>query len=91
VLPQGNIGALDFDDGMKVKVCVSFENKIYPISRARKFINKSNAFGWMVTFVGEDYTNATIICDTEASCEVFFYCMNKMEEVSEVVYDKVDG
>jgi len=72
VLPQGNVGVLDFDDGMKVKVCVSFENKIYPISHVRKFINESNAFGWVVTFVGEDYTNATIIWDTEASWNNFF-------------------
>ena len=92
VIPQGNVGALDFDDGMKVKVCVCFENKIYPISHVRKFISESNAFGWTVTFVGEDYTNATIICDNKASRnEAFFYCMSKMAEVSEVVYDKVDG
>ena len=72
MLPQGNVGALDFDHGMKVKVCVSFENKIYPISRVRKFMNESNAFGWRVTFVGEDYTKATISCETEASWNEVF-------------------
>ena len=92
VLSEGSVRAVDFEDGMKVKVCVSFENKVYPILHVRKFINESNVFSWMVTFVGEKYTNATIICDSDASWnEVFFYCINKMEEVSEVVYDKIDS
>ena len=92
VLPQGNLGTINFDGGMKIKVCVSFENTVYPISHIRKFINESNVFGWTVSFVGDEFTNATIVCETEASWnEVFFYCLNKVEEVSEVVYDKVYG
>ena len=92
VLHEGNVRAVDFEDGMKVKVCVSFENKVYPIMHVHKFINKSNVFGWTVTFFGEGYTNATIICDSDASWnEVFFYCINKMEEVSEVVYHKINS
>ena len=76
---------------MKVKVCVSFENVVYPISHVRKFINESNVSGWTFTFVGEEYTNATIICDSDASYnKVFFYCTNKMEELSEVVYDRIE-
>jgi hypothetical protein len=91
VLLEGNVRALDFKNGMKVKVCVSFENAVYPISHVRKFINESNVSGWTVTFVGEEYTNATIICDSDASWnEVFFYCTNKMEELSEVVYDRIE-
>ena len=71
---------LDFGNCMKVKVCVSFENSVYPISHVRKFINESNVSGWTVTFVREDFTNATIICDGDSSWnEVFFYCTNKME------------
>jgi hypothetical protein len=36
--------------------------------------------------------NATIICDIEISWnEVFIYCLNKVEDVSEVVCNKVDG
>ena len=78
VLPEGNVVALDYEDGMKVKVCMSFENKVYPISHVRKFINESNVFRWTVTFVGEEYTNAKIICDSDASWnEVFFYCIKK--------------
>ena len=42
VLPQGNLGTINFDGGMKIKVCVSFENNVYPISHVRKFINESN-------------------------------------------------
>ena len=52
---------LDFGNSMTVKVCVSFENSVYPISHVCKFINESNVSGWTVTFVGEDFTNATII------------------------------
>ena len=71
---------------------MSFENKVNPILHVRKFINESNVFGWTVSFVGDEFTNATIVCETEASWnEVFFYCLNKVEEVSEVVYDKVYG
>jgi len=89
VLPEGHVGVLDFGNGKKVKVCVSFENSAYP--HIRKFINESNVSGWAVTFVGEDFTNATIICDSHSSWnEVFFYCTNKMEELSEVVYDRVE-
>ena len=81
---------LDFGNDMKV-VCVSFKNSVYPISHACKFINESNVSGWTVTFVGEDFTNATIICDSDSSWnEVFFYCTNKMEELSEIVYDRVE-
>ena len=91
VLPEGHVGALDFENGMKVKVCVSFENSVYPISHVRKFINESNVSGWAVTFVGDEFTNATIVCDSESSWnEVFFYCTNKLEELSEVVYDRVE-
>jgi hypothetical protein len=86
------MGIINFDDRMKVKVCVSFKNKVHPISHGHKFINKSNVAGWMVTFVGEEFTNATIICDMKASWnEVFFNCLNIVEDVSELVYDKVDG
>jgi len=90
VLPEGHVGDLDFDSGMKVKVCVSFENAVFPISHVRNFIQESNVPGWSVTFVGDDYTNATIVCDTESMWnEVFFYCTIKMEQLSEVVYDRV--
>jgi hypothetical protein len=92
ILPQGQMGVLNFNDGTKVKVCVSFENRIHLISHIRKFVSKCNVSGWTVTFVGEDFTNATIICDMEDSWnKVFFYCMNEIEEVSDVVYDKVNG
>ena len=67
VLPQGCMGIINFDDGMEVKVCVSSKNKVYPISHVCKFINESNVAGWMVTFVGEVFMKATIICDMEAS------------------------
>ena len=59
--------------------------------RRMKSFSSTNVSGWTVTFVGEEYTNATIICDSDASWnEVFFYCTNKMEELSEVVYDRIE-
>ena len=51
VLPEGNVHELDFENGMKVKVCVSFENAVYLILHVCKFINESNISGWTVTFV----------------------------------------
>ena len=53
VLPQGQMGGLNFDDGTKVKVCVSFENSIHPISHIQKFVSECNVPGRTVTFVGE--------------------------------------
>ena len=44
-----------------------FENKEHPISHVCNFISESNVAGWMVTFVGEEFMNATNICDPEAS------------------------
>ena len=72
VLPKGHVGALDFDSGMKVKVIVSFENSVFPISHVCNFIKESNVPGWSVTFVGNDYTNATIVCDSKSSWNEVF-------------------
>jgi hypothetical protein len=55
------------------------------------FIRECSVPGWVVTFVGDEYTNATIICYMEASRhEVFYYCVDKVEEVSDVTYEKVN-
>lgn len=90
-LPEGHVGELDFNSGVKVKVCVSFENARFPISHVRNFIQESNVPGWSVSFVEDTFTNATILCDTESKWnEVFFYCTNNMEQLSEVVYDTVN-
>ncbi len=53
VLPQGNMGNINFENGEKVKVCVSFENQVYPIAHVRNFINESNCAGWSCNFVGD--------------------------------------
>ena len=50
----------------EVKVCVSLENQVYPIAHVQNFINESNCTGWSVTFVGNLFTNATIMCNMEA-------------------------
>ena len=63
--PQGNMGNINFENGKKVKACISFENKVYPITHVHNFINKSNCAAWSVTFVENLFTNATIICNME--------------------------
>ncbi len=91
VLPEHQLGVINFAEGTKVKVCVSFKNSVYPISHVRMFIRECSVPGWVVTFVGDEYTNTTIICYTEALWhEVFYYCIDKVEEVSDVTYEKVN-
>lgn len=91
VLPQERMDNLNFESGVKVKVCVSFENTVYPISCVCTFINELSVSGWILTFVGKEYTNAMIFCDTvESWDEVFFYCMQKVDDYTSVVYHKVD-
>jgi hypothetical protein len=46
-------------------MCVSFQNDVYPISHVRKLLNVSNLHGWSVLFVGDTFTNATIISNSE--------------------------
>ena len=48
------------------------------------------AQGWTVTFSGENYTNATMICNSAGIWrEVFIYCMMSSDMYTQVVYDKV--
>jgi len=90
VLPEHHLGVVNYAEGARVKVCVTFENRVYPISNVRMFIQECSVPGWVVTFVGEEYTNATIICSTEATFhEVFYYCVDKVAEVTDVTYEKV--
>ena len=63
---------LIFENHMKVKGCVSFENSVYPSSHVCKFINESNVSGWAVTFAGDEFTNATTVCDSESSWNKVF-------------------
>jgi len=64
VLPDSILGKVDFEGGEKVKICVSFDDNMHPIQKVREFVNKSPAQGWTVTFSGENYTNATMICNS---------------------------
>lgn len=65
VLPQESIANLTFESGMKLYICVSFQNKVYHMSFVCKLINESSVSGWLVTFVGKENTNATIFCDSK--------------------------
>ncbi len=90
VLPDSILGEVDFEGGEKVKICVSFDDNTHPIQKVREFVNKSPAQGWTVTFSGENYTNATMICNSAGIWrEVFIYCMMSSEMYTQVVYDKV--
>lgn len=71
MLPQGTIGSLNVGDGMKVKVCISFENKVYPMSDISKFVSESNDVHWFVTFIGEEYKKASNIQETRTLQQVF--------------------
>jgi hypothetical protein len=70
---------------------MSFENQVSPIANVHNFINESNVVGWSVTFVGDQFTNATIICNMEVMWnEVFFYCTRRVDDCTEVIYDKIN-
>jgi hypothetical protein len=90
VLPDSILGDIDFEGGEKVKICVSFDDNTHPIQKVREFVNRSPAQGWTVTFSGENYTNATMICNSAGSWrEVYIYCMMISDSYTQVVYDKI--
>ena len=90
VLPDSILGDIDFEGGEKVKICVSFDDNTHPIQKVREFVNRSPAQGWTVTFSGENYTNAMIICNSADSWrEVYIYCMMNSDSYTQVVYDKI--
>ena len=80
----------DFEGVEKVKICLSLDDNTHPIQKVREFVNTSPAQGWTVTFSGENYTNATMICNSAGSwCEVYIYCMMNSDGYMQVVYDKI--
>ena len=89
VLPDSHED-INFDAGEKAKVCVSFENNQFDITKVREFITQSPVGGWYVTFSGDEFTNATIVCSTkEIYRDIFVYCMMNVARYTQVVYDKV--
>ena len=90
VLRQGNLGNINFNHRVNLKIRVSFQNNVFPILHMCKFLSDSNLHGWLVSFVGVTFTNATIICKSEDMWNDIFYCMDKTEELTEVMYDKVE-
>lgn len=68
VLPQGHLDVLKLESETKVKVGIYFENKAHPISCVRTYINDSTVSGWVVTFVGDEFANAIMYCDSEEVC-----------------------
>ena len=79
VLPDSDRRVIKFKEGEKVKLCISFQNDV-------------PAEGWQVTFVGDMFTNATIICHAvEKLRDAYIYCMMKDGQYTEIILDKVSG
>lgn len=90
VLPDDVLGPIHFDRGERAKVCVSFENEKFPISYVRDFVNQSPVEGWQVTFAGEHFTNATMICSSiETWREIYVYCLMNDNEYTQIVHHKI--
>jgi hypothetical protein len=90
VLPDDVLGPINFNRGERVKVCVSFENEIFPIEYVRDFVNHSPVEGWQVTFAGEHFTNATMICSSiETWREIYVYCLMNDNEYTQIVHHKI--
>ena len=76
--------------GEKVKICISFENKKFPITYVRKFVSQSQVEGYQVTFVGYTFTDAMILrLSAEMWHVAFVYCTVDVAKYTQVIYDKV--
>ena len=92
VLPDAVAGGgINYDGGGKIKICVTFDSTTFSIVQVRYFILQSPVEGWQVTFIGDTYTNATIICSSgDIFHEAYVYCMMNHDKFTQVVYDKVN-
>ena len=59
-----------------MNLCISFQNDKFPITHIHNFVFNSPVEGGQITFVGDIFTNVTIICDTvEKWRDAYIYCM----------------
>ena len=74
--PDVQGGNINFEAGERVKICMPFDNKNFDISQVQKFIAESPVEGWSMTFCGDTFTDATMLCSmNETWHKVFVYCM----------------
>jgi hypothetical protein len=89
-LSQGNIRSIDFEHRMKVEICVSFQNDVYPISHVLKFITDSicmDSWSHLLVILSQMHQFYAIL----KTCGMMhFYCMDNVEQCTEVIYDKVE-
>ena len=65
VLRQGNLGNINFNHQVNLKIHVSFQGNVFPLLHLCKFLSDSNLHGLLVCFVGDTFPNARIIFDLE--------------------------
>ena len=64
--PDSNIhGSIDCTSGGKVELTILFDNDEFDITHICKFVSKSPMHGWNITFLGNEYTEANLLCNSE--------------------------
>jgi hypothetical protein len=89
---SNNCNGIDYANGEKVKITISFDNNQFDISHVHNFISQSPFRGWNVSFPGMQFTEAYLICDSEEmyrSAFVHIYCMMEEEQYTHITFAKV--
>lgn len=90
VHPDVQGGNVNFDAGERVKICISFDNNNFDISNVQEFIAESPVEGWSVTFCGDAFMDATILCSANMTWREVFVCfMMNDNYYTQVIYTKV--
>lgn len=83
---------INFDAGEKVKVCVTFESAAFGVDAVQTFVLESPAHGGQVTFVGNFFTNVTLVCNKDANFkEAYYYCIMKANNYSSIQIQKISA
>ena len=95
VSPDSNsLGTIDFARGEAIKITITFDNNKFDLAHICNFISKLPMRGWNITFCGDDYTEANLLCDSEEmfrSTFVFVRCVTESDQYTSVITAKVDG
>ncbi len=54
-----------------VKLTVSFDNNQFDIAHICNFISKLPMHGWNITFCGNEYTEANLLCNSEEMLHMY--------------------
>jgi hypothetical protein len=90
-MPDSSVhGRINFMDGKKEKIAVSFDNNKFDIAHIQHFITEAPVNGWQVTFPGDAFTEATVICESDVMFhKAFVYCMMDVSKYSHLTFDKI--